>query len=39
MYQTEGVEGLKERHSWKKYSSELKEKAVTDYLAGKGGLS
>ena len=39
MYQTEGVEGLKERHSWKKYSSELKEKAVTDYLAGRGSLS
>ena len=38
-YQTEGVEGLKERHSWKKYSSELKEKAVTDYLAGRGSLS
>ena len=38
-YQTEGVEGLKERHSWKKYSSELKEKTVTDYLAGRGGLS
>ena len=35
-YQTEGVEGLKERHSWKKYSSELKEKAITDYLAGRG---
>lgn len=38
-YQTEGVEGLKERHSWKKYSSELKEKTVTDYLAGRGSLS
>ena len=38
-YQTEGIEGLKERHSWKKYSSELKEKAVTDYLAGRGSLS
>lgn len=34
-YQTDGVEGLKERHSWKKYSSEL----VTDYLAGRGSLS
>ena len=38
-YQKEGVEGLKESHSWKKYSSELKEKAVTDYLAGRGSLS
>ena len=38
-YQTEGVEGLKERHSWKKYTSELKEKAVTDYLTGRCSLS
>ena len=38
-YQKEGVEGLKESHSWKKYSSELKEQAVTDYLAGRGSLS
>ena len=38
-YQKEDVEGLKESHSWKKYSSELKEKAVTDYLAGRGSLS
>ena len=30
-YQKEGVEGLKKSHSWKKYSSGLKEKAVTDY--------
>ena len=36
MYQTEGVEGLKESHSWKKYTSEL---TVTDYLTGRGGLS
>ena len=35
----DGVEGLKESHSWKKYRSELKEKAVTDYLAGRGSLS
>ena len=35
-YQTEGVEGLKESHSWKKYTSEL---TVTDYLTGRGGLS
>ena len=39
MYQTESVEGLKESHSWKKYSSELKEKAVTDYLTGRCSLS
>ena len=38
-YQTDGVEGIKERHSWKKYSSELKEKAVTDYLTGRCSLS
>ena len=38
-YQTEGIEGLKKRHSWKKYSSELKEKAVTDYLTSRGALS
>ena len=38
-YQTEGVEGFKESHSWKKYTSELKEKAVTDYLTGRGSLS
>ena len=38
-YQTEGVEGLKESHSWKKYTSELKEKAVIDYLTGRGSLS
>ena len=35
-YQTEGVEGLKESSSWKKYTSKLKEKAVTDYLACRG---
>ena len=39
MYQTDGVEGLKESHSWKKYTLELKEKAVTDYLTGRGSLS
>ena len=38
-YQKDRVEGLKESHSWKKYRSELKEKAVTDYLAGRGSLS
>ena len=38
-YQTEGVEGLKESHSWKKYTLELKEKAVTDYLTGRCSLS
>ena len=35
-YQTNGIEGLKESHTWKKYSSELKKSAVEDYLDGKG---
>ena len=35
----DGVEGLKESPSWKQYRSELKEEAVTDYLAGRGSLS
>ena len=38
-YQKDSMEGLKESPSWKKYRSELKEKAVTDYLAGRGSLS
>ena len=38
-YHRDGVEGLKESPSWKKYRSELKEKAVKDYLAGRGSLS
>ena len=38
-YQKDRVEGLNESPSWKQYRSELKEKAVTDYLAGRGSLS
>ena len=38
-YHRDGVEGLKESHSWKKYRSELKKEAVTDYLTGRGNLS
>ena len=38
-YHRDGVEGLKESPSWKQYRSELKEEAVTDYLAGRGSLS
>ena len=38
-YQKDRVEGLKESHSWKKYRSDLKKEAVTDYLAGRGSLS
>ena len=35
----DGVEGLKENPSWKKYRSDLKKEAVTDYLTGRGSLS
>ena len=38
-YQKDGMEGLKESPSWKKYRSDLKKEAVTDYLAGRGNLS
>ncbi|CAM3496046.1 hypothetical protein STPL106120_09915 [Streptococcus pluranimalium] len=34
-YQQDGIEGLKESHTWKKYSHELKCQAVRDYLEGK----
>ena len=37
-YEKDGVDGLKERRTWKKYSQELKEQAVLDYLDGKGAL-
>ena len=33
-YQVEGLEGLKERHTWKVYKQELKLQAVLDYLEG-----
>ncbi|SJZ74991.1 helix-turn-helix domain-containing protein, partial [Garciella nitratireducens] len=34
-YETNGVEGLKDSKTWKKYSKEVKESAVLDYLSGK----
>lgn len=37
-YEKFGIDGLKESRTWKHYSSELKEQAVQDYLAGKGSL-
>ncbi|MEX5397395.1 transposase, partial [Streptococcus sp. ZJ93] len=37
-YEEFGIDGLKESRTWKHYSSELKEQAVQDYLAGKGSL-
>lgn len=38
-YQAEGVDGLKETKTWKRYSSELKIRAVNFYVAGKGSLT
>ena len=38
-YHRDDIEGLKESPSWKKYRSELKKEAVTDYLTGRGNLS
>ncbi len=37
-YKEAGVEGLEESRQWKKYSKELKEQAVSDYLNGLGSL-
>ncbi|MGY3781913.1 helix-turn-helix domain-containing protein, partial [Streptococcus gallolyticus] len=37
-YEKNGVDGLKESLNWKKYSQELKEQAVLDYLDGKNSL-
>uniref|UniRef100_UPI000A6F767D transposase n=1 Tax=Limosilactobacillus equigenerosi TaxID=417373 RepID=UPI000A6F767D len=31
-YKKRGITGLKESHSWKKYSEDIKRKAVLDYL-------
>lgn len=33
-YEKYGIEGLKESKAWKRYSKELKENAVKDYLSG-----
>ena len=38
-YKQDGIDGLKESRTWKKYSSELKEQAVRDYLDGQGSLA
>jgi len=35
-YQADGVDGLKEAKKWKRYSKELKMKAVESYLNGEG---
>lgn len=37
-YEKLGIDGLKESQTWNHYSSELKEQAVQEYLAGKGSL-
>ena len=37
-YKQDGIDGLKESRTWKKYSSELKKQAVKDYLDGRGSL-
>ena len=37
-YKEAGVEGLEESRCWTKYSKELKEQAVSDYLNGLGSL-
>ena len=38
-YKQDGIDGLKESRTWKRYSSELKEQAVRDYLDGLGSLT
>lgn len=38
-YKHNGIDGLKESHTWKKYPKELKEAAVQYYLDGKGSMS
>lgn len=37
-YRQDGIDGLIESRTWKKYSQELKEQAVQDYLNGLGSL-
>ena len=37
-YKQDGMDGLIESRTWKKYSQELKEQAVLDYLNGLGSL-
>lgn len=38
-YKQDGIDGLIESRTWKKYSQELKEQAVQDYLKGLGSLN
>ena len=38
-YQSDGEDGLVESRTWKKYTSELKQAAVEDYLSGQRGLN
>lgn len=38
-YKQDGMDGLIESRTWKKYSQELKEQAVLDYLEGRGTSS
>lgn len=38
-YQADGVDGLKETKTWKRYSGELKVRAVNFYVDGKGSLT
>lgn len=37
-YRNEGIDGLKESRTWKRYSKELKLQAVQDYLSGEYSL-
>ncbi|MBU5437496.1 helix-turn-helix domain-containing protein [Tissierella sp. MSJ-40] len=37
-YEKQGIEGLRESRTWKKYSKRLKEAAVLDYLSGNYSL-
>lgn len=38
-YKENGIDGLIESRTWKRYSIELKEQAVLDYLEGRGSLN
>lgn len=38
LYETYGLEGLKESKTWKRYSNELKQQAVLEYLNGNDSL-
>ncbi|WP_415669221.1 transposase, partial [Streptococcus hyovaginalis] len=37
-YKHLGIEGLRESKTWTRYSKEIKEQAVQDYLSGRGSL-